>query len=362
MYDKFWKKEANGPIFFYCGNEGDVTLYADNTGLMWENAEELGALIIFAEHRYYGKSGSELEDKRYLSHEQALADYARFLYHFKYNESVVNSAVIAFGGSYGGMLSAWMRMKYPSVIDGAISASAPIFAFHSRDQVFHGTSYWKIVTDNAKPSAGASRHCASNIKAAWSTINNMKNFTKLSSIFKTCTVLTSSQEVQRLSMFLMMAYDTLAMGNYPYESSYLTQDGARLPKWPFRKACEYLSTPLSGEELLHAMHQSTNVYNNASQSKTCHPLPTLSDFDGIWDYQWCTEMLPQESYFDSNGISDMFWNRTITMDNIIQRCQRVWNTTPNPNWIAQSYGNQNLNGATNIVFSNGQLDPWSSGG
>lgn len=49
-----WAGPGKGPIFFYCGNEADVTLYLNATGLMWENAEAFGALIVFAEHRCVG--------------------------------------------------------------------------------------------------------------------------------------------------------------------------------------------------------------------------------------------------------------------------------------------------------------------
>lgn len=48
----FWSKTANGekgPIFFYVGNEANVEMYVNFTGLMWENAERFGALLIWAE-------------------------------------------------------------------------------------------------------------------------------------------------------------------------------------------------------------------------------------------------------------------------------------------------------------------------
>lgn len=129
--DKYWDKK--GPIFVYTGNEGDIISFWNNCGLVFEAAANFSALVIFTEHRYYGKSlpfGSssfDVDKIGYLSAEQALADYAVLLTDLKKEFQAIDKPIVAFGGSYGGMLAAWMRFKYPNIINVALAASAPIY-------------------------------------------------------------------------------------------------------------------------------------------------------------------------------------------------------------------------------------------
>lgn len=132
---------------------------------MWESASEFGALLVFAEHRYYGESkpysGSELrKNMQFLTAEQAMADYAELLAELKSNLQAEQSPVIGFGGSYGGMLASWMRMKYPHVLDGAIAGSAPIWAFPGEDPPVDSGAFAKIVTRDASPAGGSAQACA----------------------------------------------------------------------------------------------------------------------------------------------------------------------------------------------------------
>ena len=137
LVDKTYWDPETGPILFYSGNEGDVYSFYDNTGFMTETvASETKGLVIFAEHRYFGVSypfepsvAFTPENNIYLTVEQVMEDYVDLVAFIRTEYNMADKACITFGGSYGGMLSAWLRMKYPHVFQGALAASAPFLSF-----------------------------------------------------------------------------------------------------------------------------------------------------------------------------------------------------------------------------------------
>ncbi|KAL3139915.1 hypothetical protein ABBQ38_004205 [Trebouxia sp. C0009 RCD-2024] len=375
--DKFWHKGGSsggnkGPIFFYLGNEADVTLYLNNTGLMWESAEEFGALLVFAEHRYYGESnpysGSKLQrNMQYLTAEQAMADYAELLRELKSQLKAEDSAVIGFGGSYGGMLAAWMRMKYPHVLAGSVAASAPIWAFPGEDPPVDPGAFAKIVTRDATPAGGAPQACAGNLRKAWQQLNDWGDSEKgrgqIRKAMQLCPAanLTSSDEGYELAQWAQNAFDYLAMGDFPYPSGYMLNGQGELPAYPMRTACQPLSKEgLTGPALLEGLREAVGTFYNFSGQLHCYnysegPNPETDDDSNFWDYQACTEMVMP---FSRNGVDDMFWQQPWDLKAFAQQCKKEWGVTPRPYWAQDNWGGRKIGTASNIVFSNGLLDPW----
>lgn len=64
-----------------------------------------------------------------LHSKQALADAAYFIESMKkQHPSLEKVKWIVFGGSYGGSLAAWLRLKYPSLVHGAVASGAALVA------------------------------------------------------------------------------------------------------------------------------------------------------------------------------------------------------------------------------------------
>ena len=367
--DSYWDK-AGGPIFFYTGNEGKIEAFAENTGLMWDIASEFGAMLVFAEHRYYGdslpfgdQSGSKDPAKvGFLSSSQALMDYVELIKFIKGTvEGAADSVVVAFGGSYGGMLAAWLRTKYPHIVAGAVAGSAPVAQFTTPCNAFG-----RIVTSDFS-AAAVNNSCSNSIRSSWAALDTVaakENKTGLEWIntnFRLCdsSRLTSKDNITLVKSYLTDLWTNLAMMDYPYTTSFL----APLPANPVNEACKPLAESYEGEEqlLLH-IFAAASVYFNYTGSAECLNIAEEDDIGAdMWGYQACTEMVMPFCY---DGANDMFERSDWDLAAYTAQCQQTWGeaAVPQASLADNMYGGRDVSMATNIVFSNGLLDPWSSGG
>lgn len=69
-----------------------------------------------------------VENLRFLSSQQALADLAHFQTVMTKKLGTGERKWVVFGGSYPGCLAAWYRIKYPHLAHAAVASSAPVKA------------------------------------------------------------------------------------------------------------------------------------------------------------------------------------------------------------------------------------------
>eukprot|EP01133_Synstelium_polycarpum_P015464 gene15464-18351_t len=365
--DAYWTKPAPGsqtctsPVLFYTGNEGDIVWFYENSQFITNVlAQEMGALLFFAEHRYYGDTqpfGNESslpENLGYLTSEQALADYAEIIPAVLADMGAEHCPVIAVGGSYGGMLASWFRMKYPNVVDGALAASAPILYFLGTGAASEGFN--EIATTDFTDTS-ADGQCSARIRSAFNQIiaisQQSQGLTQLTNTFTLCDPLT---DVNTLVNWIESGLTYMAMADYPYPAAFLEP----MPGNPINVSCAAMATQTDDiQGLLEVLHV---YYNYTGESDSCYNTSVFTTGalgSNGWDYQACTEMIMPIS---SNGVQDMFPAAPFSLTQLNQYCQSTYGVTPNPNWITTYYGGNSLSDASNIIFSNGILDPWRAGG
>ncbi|ESW22122.1 hypothetical protein PHAVU_005G129100 [Phaseolus vulgaris] len=353
---KYWGgPKSSAPIFAFFGAEGPVDDDIHYVGFLRDNAPQFSALIVYIEHRYYGKSipfGSREEAMRnastrgYFNSAQAIADYAAVLLHIKKTLSVQNSPIIVIGGSYGGMLASWFRLKYPHIALGALASSAPILYFNG---IAPKAGYYYIVTKDFKET---SETCYQTISKSWSEIDRVaekpNGLSILSKRFKTCEKLSKSFE---LKDYLDSLYTDAAQYNFPSEN-------------PVKVICSAIDAAAKKTDILGQIFEGVVAF---MRHHSCYDMngynhPTETNLG--WRWQTCSEMVMPIGHERNDS---MFPPAPFNMKRFVHECRSLYGVLPQPHWVTTYYGGPDLKlilhrFASNIIFSNGLRDPYSSGG
>ena len=241
-----------------------------------------GAHAFFIEHRYYGKSlpfgpnaSFTAEGLRYLTIEQALAD----------DTEVINALpailgcqgtgarklmgrcdVILFGGSYGGMLAAWHRLKYPFLSVGAIASGAPVdfYPGNGVQQAF------RDATAESYRRYGGRAGCDDALRDALAAADSATTAELAAAGVRPCAPWTAAS-TERYAFYARGALASIAMADYPYPANFI----APLPANPLQAACASLMAPPlvtevdSNVALLAGLHHAVLGLVNATHDLQC---------------------------------------------------------------------------------------------
>jgi lysosomal Pro-X carboxypeptidase len=423
---------AGSPVLFYAGNEGAIEGFARATGAMWDMAPQLGALLVFAEHRFYGASQPQQPPPppayRHLSSEQTIADFASLLGAMRAAAAGTGlgglgvgneSAVVAVGGSYGGMLAAWLRAQHPGAVDGALAASAPVRSFPGQSAA---RGFYDVVSADFN-GAGCGAGLRRSFGAVWAARAQSDDRARLASAFALCPgaggspALQTAADVELLVGYLQQQLVVLAQLDYPCASHFI---GTDLPASPVNVSCALYSSGAEGDGdavLWEALRRAVSVGHNSSSGGQCLDLHAASNggelqsmlpglMPGAWSYQRCVDIVIPNTVGEGGDASGQVPSPSAAAaaaaalehladpdaecvflpcaeyeancwraERFSGYCNRTFGpfpqsaSAPQPLALAMGvrgaafYGGwRGVRDATNIFWSNGVLDPWSSGG
>eukprot|EP00483_Globobulimina_turgida_P013516 UN13541 len=146
-----------------------------------------------------------------------------------------------------------------------------------------------------------------------------------------------------------------------------------MPAWPIDYVCNNILLPNMNQTLQAISRTTQFFYNNVSNNNELKCLnvselfPYCSDHcwcgtgpnAHAWNYQQCTEIIIATN---TNNITDMFPRSVWELENMTAFCQEKFNVVPNAEWDAIWQPKEIGEIGKYIVWSNGAIDPWGSGG
>jgi len=379
--------DMHAPVLVYVGNEAPIESFYNNTGAMFEAAKALQAHMVFLEHRYYGKSlpygpresftASGLE---FLTVEQALADLTSFVQQLpalvgckgrvmslEFSGTALCDVVL-YGGSYGGMLAAWHRFKYPHMTLGAIASGAPVDFYRHQDVQGRFRKAYLSTFESASPG------CAMQVETLLGKLVHASSRELKAANFRTCSPVKTAEDIERLLFYVEGALGSLCMLDYPYPQQFV----APLPANPVKQACKLLGA----HDSLAGLHDAVDLLVNGTGTMQCYDIAaelvgerTTSNWEftfgqqspgsslgaEAWNYQACTEMPFQP--MSSDGFGFFPPNDNQQLQQIMSHCSEKYGVDTRPDWLPMSfgYGPEMVAHLTNVFFAENMKDPWHIG-
>jgi len=345
--DAFW--DGKGPVFLLINGEGGMDPLSAVVYQYVTWAQEFNALVVSLEHRFYGESQPcedlSTRNLKFLSAEQALADAANFRSFIAGQYQAQNSMFITFGGSYAGMLSGWMRQKYPQLIDASIASSGPV---HAEVDFYQ---YLEVVA--ASLTTLGSAECVQNIAQVTQKIQAMttsaSGLENLSSMFNTCAPI-AQEDIPNFMQSLAGNF----MGIVQYN---LEAPGANIST-----LCDIMTNSSND-----AMTNYMAIWNafaqgecvDVSYADMIEELKNESIFTGVGGRQWFYQTCVEFGYYQTSDGQNQPFGNLFNVSTQTQQCQDVFgfDFLPDVNWTITEFGGQDPDGS-DTLWVNGSIDPW----
>ena len=257
----------------------------------------------------------------FLTIEQAIADFSTFVVALKQRYKTESSPVIAFGGSYGGVLSLFARLKQPNVFAGALASSAPPL----KKKLRSSNDFNVIVT---QAYGNVSSHCPNIVRGAWKELQQLSTSSngraKIAVDLQLCSVPQSAEQAMSLYGWLTAALETMVQYGYPYPTHFDNP----VPAFPFKVTClAMLQSKQHHVSNLRAIRAAAQTYYNyTGQAGKCFAVDLNKNYNSkqlqtfvgaslsAWGYQTCTEVFQP---IPSNGITDFYLPYTPNYQEIV---------------------------------------------